>query len=149
MKCFFSVLCSMLQMKNRTVTAFTIRLSLSVYSTLWGSFSPNANISDKSKICCRFIILWNWTCNRMRFVTGSFQHCNPYKWSHIVGRESENNGLVFALSLAALCVLRPVSSVWDIGNDLKEGESCSTINCQALLWAWSDQSVLSLTICFR
>lgn len=67
---------------------------------------------------------------------------------HIVGRESENSGIIFALSLASQCVLRPVRTVWYIVSVLEEGESCSTIICQALLWAWSDQSVLSLSICF-
>lgn len=67
---------------------------------------------------------------------------------HIVGREKENSGIIFALSLASQCVLRPVRTVWYIVSVLEEGESCSTIICQALLWAWSDQSVLSLSICF-
>lgn len=57
----------------------------------------------------RFIHLWNEIYNKTRFVTGSYQHSKSW---HIVGRESENSGIVFALSLTSLCVLRLVSSVW-------------------------------------
>lgn len=116
-------------MEKKKWITFTIYPSLLMFFTLCGSFSPNAETLKESKWC------------RMRFVTGTFQHSIPYKIvTHCWQRE--NSGIVFALSPASLFVLRPVSSVWYIVSVLEEGESCSTINCQAPLWAWSDQSVL-------
>lgn len=76
----------------------------------------------------------------MRSVSGSYQHAESW---HIVGKESENSGIVFALSLTSLCVLGLVSSVWYgecFGGGRKlPGSAVSTLR---------SVTDLSLTICF-
>lgn len=94
----------------------------------------------KQKPTMQFVTRWSLWLALFSIVT------HTKSW-HTAGKASETWDC-FCFVLASLCVLKPVSRVRYTVTVLEEGESCSSISCQALQRAWSDQSAPSFTICF-